>query len=95
MSTRRSFFGKLLAAVAAPFIPLPRAAKSPLLGYRGREMFKKGIVYAPYMPVITTKTLSDFTIHKNLMESMSSQIQDQIDKDLINRMAIYYDNSHH
>lgn len=95
MSTRRSFFGKLLAAVATPFIPVPKATASPILGYRGREMFKRGIVYAPYMPVLTTKTLSDFTVSKSLMESMSTQIQDKIDEDLINRMRFYYDNHHH
>jgi len=95
MSTRRSFFGKLLAAVAAPFIPLPKAVKSPLLGYRGREMFKRGIVYAPYIPILTTSTHPDLTISKSLMEIMSTQIQNKIDEDLINRITIYHDNYHH
>ena len=95
MSTRRSFFGKLLAAVAVPFIPLPKATKSSLLGYRGREMFKKGIIYAPYIPVLITKTLSDFTVSKSLMENMSNQLQKDIDRDLINRIVTYHDNHHH
>lgn len=94
MNTRRSFFGSLIATVVAPFIPLPKATKSPRLGYRGREMFKKGIVYAPYIPVLTTKTLSDFTVSKSLMKSMSTRIQDEIDMDMINRMTIYYDTHH-
>lgn len=45
MSTRRSFFGKLLAAVAAPSIPISiKLPRIPFSGYRSRKSIEQSLM---------------------------------------------------
>ena len=60
MKNRRNFFKSLLGLFLAPKVvealPLPKEIVPPL-GYKGKDFFKTGIIYAPYMPLITTSSL--------------------------------------
>ena len=63
---RRSWLKTLFGAIAAPLItpllptiveavvPKPHPAQ---LGYKGREFWKSGIVYCPYIPVLVQRTV--------------------------------------
>ena len=67
MKNRRNFFKSLLSVFLAPKVvealPLPKETIPALLdykalGYKGCEFFEKPlIIYAPYIPLITTSSL--------------------------------------
>lgn len=78
MNNRRNFFKNLFGFLIAPKIAKVVKIPSPnpnSLGYKGREFFKKGIVYAPYIPILTTEQL--------LLQDMSREIQEKIDAEFL------------
>lgn len=81
MKNRRNFFknlfGFLIAPKVAEVVKVP-AINPNSLGYKGRDFFKKGIVYAPYIPILTIEQL--------LLQDMSRQIQEEIDAEILKNL---------
>jgi hypothetical protein len=67
MSNRRSFFKRAFGALVAPLLPVSTTPTKTVA-----KAFKdwQGIVYAPYMPLLT------------MTEHVSLEIQKEIDKDM-------------
>lgn len=65
MKNRRSFFKSLIGLFLAPkvveAIPLSKETVSTL-GFKGREFYDAGFIYAPYMPLLQTKTIESMNI---------------------------------
>jgi hypothetical protein len=72
MFKRRNLFKSLIGLFLAPKVvealPLPKETVSTL-GYKGREFFKTGIVYAPYIPLLQTKTIKSMNISESLCKT--------------------------
>jgi hypothetical protein len=53
----KSIFGFLVApkALCETVVSVSKPACPSLLGYKGREFWSTGIVYAPYIPIIKIK----------------------------------------
>lgn len=94
MKNRRNFFKSLLSVFLATKVvealPLPKETVSTL-GYKGREFFKTGIVYAPYIPLLKTDSLEkkvSLEIQKSIDSSMIKEILKTVEKDLSNKMPM-------
>ena len=84
MKNRRNFFKNLLGLIVAPKVA--EAVKIPAtnlsyLGYKGMEP----IVYAPYIPLLTTRQL--------LIQNLSQQIQNEIDFSILKNIETETDAS--
>lgn len=71
MSNRRSFFKRAFGALIAPLLPVSTTPTKTVT-----KAFKdwQGIVYAPYMPLLTTA------------EYVSLEMQKEIDKEMVSRI---------
>lgn len=63
MLSRRGFFSCILKTVAAVVLPVAvigfdpvkqKVCKPTLVGYKGKEFWSAGVVYAPYIPLYQT-----------------------------------------
>lgn len=95
MFKRRNLFKSLIGLFLAPKVvealPLPKETVSTL-GFKGREFFKTGIVYAPYTPLL--KCDNDLALQvslemqKSIDSSMIKEILKTVEKDLSNKMPM-------
>lgn len=72
MKNRRNFFKSLIGLFLAPkvveAIPLSKETVS-ILDFKGSEFSKTGFIYAPYMPLLQTKTIKSMNISESLCKT--------------------------